>query len=435
MRVLCLAALSALLWGQAPPQGALIRAGRLLDVKSGSYLAERGILIEGERIKEVGPFAEVRARAPKDVTVIDLGKAAVLPGLIECHGHLLTAMSFRLRPWESLTWTIAEMSASKRALLGAKNAREVLEAGITTVRNVGHSGFNGDAALRDAIHAGWVEGPRVLASTRKLAPPGGQALPLRSGVAVAITAEEYRVITGVDDARRAVREALHAGADFLKVVLADSPPSLDVDEVKAIVAEAHRSGIKVAAHASAAAAIRIGVAGGVDSIEHGDEATEEDLRAMRDKGIFLVPTDWPRDVLFEPYEKVFNLSPSDRAGLEAYFKREFERGAARLRKAIELGVKIAAGSDMWFDYPDLPRGQATLRAIARGRRDFGMPAARLVRSFTADAAELLGWQDRVGTIEPGRLADLVAVQGDPLQDPTELERVTFVMKGGRVVKR
>jgi len=98
-------------------------------------------------------------------------------------------------------------------------------------------------------------------------------------------------------------------------------------------------------------------------------------------------------------------------------------------------VKIAAGSDMWFDYPDLPRGQATLRAIARGRRDFGMPAARLVRSFTADAAELLGWQDRVGTIEPGRLADLVAVQGDPLQDPTELERVTFVMKGGRVVKR
>lgn len=215
-------------------------------------------------------------------------------------------------------------------------------------------------------------------------------------------------------------------------MIGDLPPRLGPDEIKAIVDEAHRSKIEVAVHAVTAEAIALAIEGGVDSIEHADEATDEQLKAMRAKGIFLGATEWTRQALFTPFEG--RLTPAQQAGFDAYFKSSSERSARRLRRAMELGVKIAAGSDMWFLYPGKTRGEATVLVLTSGLRAEGMPAPDVIRSMTIHAAELLGWQDRVGTLEPGMYADLIAVSGDPLQDIAELEHVKFVMKGGRVVR-
>jgi imidazolonepropionase-like amidohydrolase len=415
----------------APPT--LVRAGRLLDVRAGVLLEARGILIEDGKIREVGPFEQVASRAPKDAIRIDLSARTVLPGLIDAHAHLLDAMSYRLRGWENLLVTVAGMSPGKRALLGASNARETLLAGITTVRNVGHSGVNGDVALRDAVNEGWVIGPRIQASGRKLAPPGGQAMPNHATFAGRIVDEEFRVVAGADDARRAVREALHEGVDLVKVVLSDDPPRLSVEEVRAIVDEAHRGKIRVAAHAVTEPAIQIGVEAGVDSIEHGDEATDAQLRAMKEKGIFLVATDLWHRAYTENVNRIFNFTPEEKAEGEKAIGRWAAQAADRLQRARKLGVKIAAGSDNWFRIEGRTRGDATL-ALVDVLRDEGLSPLEILRALTRDAAELLGWPERVGTVEAGAFADLVAVDGDPLRDASELRRVRFVMKGGEVVK-
>ena len=356
-----------------------------------------------------------------------------MPGLIDCHAHLLIAVERRFLG-DALDVAITQMSASQGALLGARNAREDLEAGVTTVRIVGHSGINGDTALRDAINAGWIPGPRIQAATRKLTPPGGQSLPLHSAVAGEITDLEFRVIAGADDARRAVREALHEGADLIKVVIGDQPPRLGVDEVKAIVDEGHRSKIKVAVHAVTAESIAISIAAGVDSIEHADEASDEQLTAMRDKGIFLGATEWTRDALLEPYTQALNMTPAFLAAFDAYYKTYSANSTRRLRSAMKLGVKIAAGSDMWFNYPEKTRGEATVMVLVTGLHQEGMPVADQIRALTLSNAELMGWQDRVGSLEANKFADMIAVSGDPLQDIGELQHVKFVMKGGRVVR-
>jgi imidazolonepropionase-like amidohydrolase len=207
-----------------------------------------------------------------------------------------------------------------------------------------------------------------------------------------------------------------------------------VDEVKAIVDEAHRSKIKVAVHASTAESIAISIEAGVDSIEHADEATDDQLTAMRDKGIFLGATEWTRDALLGPYGKVLNLTSEMLAAFDAYYKNYSANSTRRLRSAMKLGVKIAAGSDMWFNYPGKTRGEATVMVLATGLHEEGMPPADQIRAMTLSAAELMGWQDRVGSVEPKKFADLIAVAGDPLQDIGELQRVKFVMKGGRVVR-
>ena len=411
----------------------LVKAGRLLDVRAGVLLEGRGILIEDGKIKEVAPLTSLAARVPKDAIVIDLSNRTVLPGLIDGHAHLLDAMKYRLRGWENLLVTVAGMSPGKRALLGASNAKETLLSGITTVRNVGHSGLNGDVALRDAVNEGWVPGPRIQASGRKLAPPGGQAMPNHSTFAGRIVDEEYRVVAGVDDARRAVREALHEGVDLVKVVLNDEPPRLSVEEVRAVVDEAHRGKIRVAAHAETEPAIQIGVDAGVDSIEHGSEATDAQLRSMKEKGLFLVATDLWHHAYPENINRIFNYTPEEKAEGAKVFARYAGQAADRLKRARKIGVKIAAGSDNWFLVEGKTRGEATL-LLVEALRDEGLTPIEVIRAMTCDAAELLGWSDRVGSLEPGRFADLVAVDGDPLQDVSELRRARFVMKGGEVVK-
>jgi imidazolonepropionase-like amidohydrolase len=417
-RVLVLAALAVSIAAPLPaqppstPAPTLIEAGRLLDVKTGKVLEHYGILIEGEKIKEAGPWADLKARAPKEATTIDLHDASVLPGLIDGHAHL----------------------PSSRAFLGARNAREDLEAGVTSVRNVGHSGPDGDAALRDAIEAGWIQGPRVMAACRKISPPGGQAVEMRSEITRASVAVDYFGVSTVDEARKAVNEDLAAGADFIKIVADSDNRRLSLEVLRAIVEEGHRAKVKVAAHATGEEAIRDAVLAGVDSIEHGDDASDETLKAMHDRGVFLGATVLLDAARFlELRSTRLSLRDAEKAGITAYFDEESRKLTSLLRRASSAGVKIAAGSDMWFLWPGRTRGQATLLELV-GLVERGMSPADALKASTITAAEMMGWQDRVGSIEAGRLADIVAVKGDPLADVAVLQKIGFVMKGGEVVR-
>lgn len=437
MRTVCgvtLLFLSILAVAQSESQTTFVKAGRLLDVRNGKYLVNQGVLIENGRIKEIGALGNVQPHVPKDAVIVDLSKAAVLPGLIDCHAHLLAETAPPLDPSATVLVNVAGMSPSTRVLMGARTAREDLEAGFTTVRIVGHSGIDGDAALRDAINQQWIPGPRVLASCRKLTPTGGQAVHLNPSLAEPIVKQEYLQVSSPDEARKAVRENVTYGAEFIKAVADAENRFISAEEMKAIVEESHRSGMKVAVHATTVTGIQTAIDAGADSIEHGDEVTDEQLKTMRDKGIFFDVTEtlsgsrW-RQLL----EATVVLRPQDKDALAALERESAQTVPARLQRIIKTGVKFAAGSDMWWEFPGKTRGQAT--ALMFGSlHDLGMSPENIIRAATVNAAELIGWQDRVGTIEPGKFADLIATSGDPLHDVTELERVRFVMKEGRIVR-
>ncbi|MGC2695663.1 MAG: amidohydrolase family protein [Candidatus Angelobacter sp.] len=419
---------------QAPPtKSTLLKAGRMLDVKTGKYVPSAGVLIENDKIKEAGPLAQVQAHAPKDALVIDLGNSTILPGLVDCHAHLL-ASGTTVNPQETILNAAVGMSPTARVLMGAHNAREDLEAGFTTVRVVGHSGIEGDVSLRDAIHAGWLPGPRIQAAARKITPPGGQALQLNPAVADAIIDQEFLQVGSADEARKAVRLNLFYGADLIKVVADADNRFITPEEMKAIVEEAHRAKVRVAVHATTVTGIQTAIDAGVDSIEHGNDVTDEQLKAMREKGVFLDIT----ELLFggrlrTMIEKRQVLPPQLQQELKAYEQMEAKQTPARMARILKSGVKFTTGSDMWFDYPGKTRGQAT--AIMFGAlKELGMTSADVIRAATVNAAESMGWQDRIGVLEPGKFADVIAVSGDPLADVTELERVQFVMKGGEVVR-
>ena len=390
----------------------LIRAGRVLDVRTGKCAGEVGILTEGEKIKEIGPWTEVQSRAPTDAVLIDLSGATLLPGLIDCHAHPLIGGELgRLNPLELLNLTLVQSSQSTRALLGARNAKELLDSGITSARILGHSGIDGDVALRDAINAGWIPGPRFQAAARKIISVGGLPVAPDPAISAQIMGQEFLAVSGPDQARQAVRQNMAAGADLIKIVV-DSDFNwrsrfryLPVEDAKVIVDEAHRLGMRVAAHAGDNAAVQIAIDAGVDSIEHAWSVTDEQLGQMKAKGIWLVATD------------VFvAASPKE-----------------RLQRAMKIGVKIAMGSDAWADVRGKTRGEVALLELNR-LSDEGMPALDIIRCSTINAAELMGWSDRVGELAPGRFADIIAVTGDPARDIALLQHVQFVMKGGVVIK-
>ncbi|HVH83770.1 MAG TPA: amidohydrolase family protein [Steroidobacteraceae bacterium] len=420
----------------------LVKAARLIDPRSGSALSPAAVLIEDGKVKLVGPPARVQADTPATVKVVDLGGATLLPGLIDGHTHLLLdvivpqeaqvkRMTFNGEFEPGLLLAIAGMTPSARVLLGAQLAREDLESGFTTVRNVGHSGIDGDVALRDAINAGRVAGPRMLASGRKIIASGDYIESLNPAVAPSIAEQEFLFLDGADSARRAVRANAFYGVDLIKVALDDN---ISLAEMLALVDEAHRQQLKVAVHAPSALSIQIAIDAGADSIEHGNEASDEQLRAMRAKGIFLDLTPTVFDGTF--WARVHSttvLSADFRAQLLARDARGRERAAALVQRVLRSGVKFAAGSDMCWYLPGKTRGEAAATMFT-ALRTAGMPPLDILRAVTTNAAEMLGWQDRVGAVEPGKLADLIAVAGDPLADISELERVRFVMKGGQVIR-
>jgi imidazolonepropionase-like amidohydrolase len=407
------------------PNAKLVRAARLVDVKAGKILEDRGVWVEGDRIKEAGPIADVRKHAPPDVEEVDLGDVTILPGLIDCHTHLLTNFSKQMGDEMNMLQTVAQLGTTRRALLGVAMAREDLEAGFTTVRDLGNSGVNGDVALREAIEAGWVVGPRIVASTRALSAPGGQFGNL-AAEAQKLIEQEYMAISGVEEARRAVRQAFYDGADCIKVIVDTGPRMLSLEEMNVIVEEAHRVKKKVAAHVAGDQAARIAAEAGVDSIEHAYTVPDDVLKIMAEKHIFLVPTDFPAvDSYATP-----PIPPGMAAGIQQFIDANHDR----LRRAVKLGVPIATGSDTYFQTPGKTRGQAS-RAMLRSHVAAGLTSAQVLRAATVDAAELLGMADRIGSIEAGKFADLIAVPGNPLDDIGALEHVSCVMKGGAVVLR
>jgi imidazolonepropionase-like amidohydrolase len=410
------------------PATLAIRAGHLLDPESGSVKEDVVLLIKEGRV--VGRATQ----PPVGVMLIDLPNLTVLPGLIDAHTHLLTNFTPRPGMGDEMhaLLTIGGMSTAKRVLLGAKMAREDLEAGFTTVRDLGNSGLNGDVALRDAIRSGWVSGPRIIASTRALSPPGGQFGTAFQTEAKGLTAQEYVEISGPDEARRAVRTAFADGADCIKVITSVGPVALDIDELKAIVAAAHAVQRKVAAHADNPVAAQRAAEAGVDSIEHGYDVKDETLELMAKNGTFLVPTD------FAVSDYLALLAPAGTAEAQVSHAKENFAGfakanAARLQHALKLGVKIVAGSDLYYQFEGRTRGQSTAAMFSNYRNE-GMPPLEIIRAATVNAAELLGGKDEAGTLQAGAFADLIAVEGNPLQDITALERVRFVMKGGAVIR-
>lgn len=448
---------------QSPSAMTLVKAARLLDPRTGNVLSPAAVLVENGKIKEVGSASNVHA--PAGAKTIDLGTATLLPGLIDSHTHLLISVvsqpkAERARRYNGgfvpdLLLAIVE-SPSKRAFIGAQNAREYLESGITTVRNLGHSGIDGDVALRDAINAGRVPGPRILACGRKLAQQekNGYVQNLNPALAAAILQQEFLSFNGPDSARQAVKEDLFYDVDVIKVTVEDDT---SVAEMKAIVEEAHRQNVKVAVHAVTQGSIQTAIDGGADSVEHGNDITDGQLKQMRDKGMFFdfTPTSYG-DFFTRIFEATIVEDLALRAADEPHRQRynnliqqfrnswlkspdevldvpEGQKYNSLVQRVLKSGVKFAAGTDMCWYYPGKTCGQASVSRFP-ALHEAGMPSLDVIRAITTNAAEMLGWQDRIGALEPGKFADLVAVSGDPLADITEIERVRFVMKDGQVVR-
>jgi imidazolonepropionase-like amidohydrolase len=404
-----------------PAVSIVIKAARLLDVGKGSYLDNAAVWIQGERINEVGRASEVQAQAPKDARVIDLGRATILPGFIDCHTHIMA----RFDPGPNgYLLGLATKSQAFRALEGAYNARITLQAGYTTVRDVENEGSGyADVALRDAINQGLAEGPRMQVATRAIAAVG-QYNPFGVSPDLENFPTGAEMVSGVEEARRAVREQIGHGADLIKVYADWDEPTLTVDEMQVIVEEAHKQKRKVAAHATTAEGIKNAVMAGVDSIEHGHGINREDLEMMKARGTFLVPTLGIIDLHLEK-GSIKPTTPEQRKRLA-----EFLQGMqTEIQIAKALGVNIAAGFD-----PAGPEehGKNATELASMVKR--GLTPLEAIRATTINAAELLNWQDKIGALEPEHYADVIAVEGDPVADVTVLQQVKFVMKGGEIVK-
>jgi imidazolonepropionase-like amidohydrolase len=402
------------------PAATIVKAAKLLDVRKGSYIENAAIWVEGERIKEVGAASDVQAHAPKSARVIDLGRATLVPGLIDCHTHIMARIPGGDNGY---IVNLATKSLAFRALEGAYNARITLEAGYTTIRDVESEGAEyADVALRDAIKQGLAVGPRMLVSTRAIAAVG-QYNPFGVSPDLHDFPTGAQLVSGVEDARRAVREQIGYGADWIKVYADWMYPTLTIDEIRVIVEEAHKQHKKVAAHATTPEGIKNAVTAGVDSIEHGHQADHEAIEMIKQKGIFLVPTVGVVDLGIAKRQAGF--SPEQRKRVDAFLQGIQNE----MQTAKSLGVKIAAGFD---SSNGDTQGKNAFELEAMVKR--GLTPLEAIQAATINAAELLTWTDKVGALEPEHYADIIAVDGDPLTDVTVLQHVKFVMKGGEVVK-
>jgi imidazolonepropionase-like amidohydrolase len=412
---------STLAQGQAAKR-TVIRPGRVLDVRTGELKSNQAIVIEGEKIVQIGPAAETKAAAGD--TTVDLPEATLLPGLIDAHTHLTMDLN-------SLGYAGLGISTAREALHGARNARRTLEAGFTTVRNVGANDY-ADIALRDAINDGDVIGPRMVASGPALSISGGHCdsnlLPpafhfFAGGVADGIEAVQHKV-----------REIIKYGADVIKVcatggVLSkgDDPNAsqFTLEEMKSIVADAHRLGRRVAAHAHGAEGVRWASEAGVDSVEHGHLMDDAAVAALKKNGTYLVPTLFLTEYMQQNME---------RSEVPEFSKQKMRMVAAaaqqNVKKAFDAGIKVAFGTDAAVYPHGWNAGEFHVYV------KLGMTPLAAIQTATINAADLLGgtWAKQVGTLDAGKYADLIAVEGDPTKDVTILEHVKFVTKGGVVYK-
>jgi imidazolonepropionase-like amidohydrolase len=396
-----------------------VSAGHVLDVKTGKLLTDQIVVVENGKIVSSGAMSSVTI--PDGATRIDLPGATLLPGLIDAHTHLTMDPQFG---YEQLA-----ISNVRSALIGAKNARLTLMAGFTTVRNVGAAGF-ADVALRDAINAGDVPGPRMLVSGPALGITGGHCDNNMLPPSYHDVAEG--VADGVEAVQHKVRENIKYGADLIKICatggvlsFGDNPQSSQytIEEMKAIVADAHRLGRKVAAHAHGAEGIRWASEAGVDSIEHGSYIDDAAIAVMKEHGTYLVPTLYLGDWMLENAERTHLPAPLLAKGREV-----IPVARKNIAHAFASGVKVAFGTDSAV----YPHGLNAREFAVMVK--LGLTPLQAIQAATINAADLLGWSGKVGTLDSGAWADIIAVNGDPLKDVTTLERVTFVMKGGAVVR-
>jgi len=420
--VLWVAVGSAMVFGQPakPPAGSrtLVRAGHLLDVKTGKILDGQTIVVTGDTISSVTASSAVPTQ-PGD-TVVDLGDRTVMPGLIDVHTHITGQPNFD--PYFELTQTDA-----KEAIQGVVNARTTLMAGFTTIRNVGAGGYT-DVDLRDAINQGQVPGPHMQVSGPALGITGGHCDENLLPIKYHVTGEG--VADGIAGVQQKVRQNIKYGVDVIKIcatggVLSkgDDPQASQytIEEMRAIVADAHRLGRKVAAHAHGSQGILWATEAGVDSIEHGSYIDEASIAAMKKNGTYLVPTLYLEDWMIEKG----NLPPI----YQQKMKDTILVAKKNIKHAIESGVKIALGTDAAV----YPHG-LNAHELDVYVNQMGMTPLAAVQSATINAADLMGWSGKTGSIEPGHWADIIAVERNPLEDVRVLQHVSFVMKGGNVYK-
>jgi imidazolonepropionase-like amidohydrolase len=405
--LLALAAVLISLPTPASSQSTAIRAGHLIDVEAGTALANQTILIQDGVITGVG----ADLNPPDGAEIIDLSDAWVLPGLIDAHTHLtMTTMDGAdIDDHGTYYYTGLIETTAFRAIQGVTQARSLLESGYTWVRDVGNNALYADIEIRRAIEGGWIPGPNVIASGRIIAPFGGQfqMQPEKPGLGE----PEYFYADSEDEIRKAIRENIHYGATVIKLVIDNQPYIYSVEDIAAAVDEAGDVGIKVAAHAYSDEAIRRAVLGGVASIEHGNNPSDETLALMRERGTYLVGTDFPAS---------------------ASSQERFERILERNRRAYAAGTRMAFGSDVVYSRDGWTRGELTLEFLD-SFTGADIPADYILRMHTMYAADLLGINS--GQVKPGFAADIIAVAENPLDDVAALRGVHFVMKDGTVYER
>ena len=383
-----------------------IKAGKLLDPETGKTTTNQIILVEGNKIKEIGASVAI----PAEAKVIDLSKATVLPGLFDAHTHLCMTV-IPMRDANNYYFTTLLDTTGYRAIQGVANGMAMLKSGFTTVRDIGNAGNYADTDLRRAIEAGWVQGPTIVNAGIIIAPYGGQfhLQPEKKDLAT----PEYLFADTRDEMRKAIRQNLHFGAKFIKIVVDDQKYIYSADDIRFMIAEAHAAGVKLAAHCWTHAGAHNAAEAGVDSIEHGFKMTDEDLQLAKKNNVTLVGTEFT-EKLSDPQEHKIWVD--------------------RLQRAYKIGVNMAFGTDVDIALPGETRGTLAIDYI-QSWMDAGVPAADTLRAMTVNAARLLGVDKERGFLKPGMAADIIATPENPVEDIRTLKRVSFVMKNGAIIKQ
>ena len=414
LSIFLLAMLATRLSAQYPqpesPRVIAIKAGKLVDPEKGTTETNQIILVRGKKIEAVGPNVQI----PADAKVIDLSKSTVLPGLFDAHTHLCMTVKKERDAGNNYYITTLLDPTPYRAIEGVANARDMLAAGFTTIRDVGNAGNYADTALREAIERGLVPGPTMVNAGRIIAPYGGQfhLQPEKRDLAT----PEYAFADTHDEMLKAIRENIHYGATVIKIVVDDQKYIYSVDDIRFMVEETHRAGLKLAAHCWTHAGAHNAAEAGVDSIEHGEMMTNDDLQLAKKNHVVLVGTDF-----------------TESAAREAGFPEMHAVFVDRLKRAYQIGVTMAFGTDVIVAVPGETRGTLAAEYVDSWV-EAGVPAKDTLQAMTINAARLLGVDRERGAIKPGLAADIIATPENPLENIQAVRKVSFVMKDGNVFK-